>query len=122
MVFSRFVRAILSHFHVLWDVLHQSYWIIGSTAGALIGSLLSFNTKGIDFSMTALFIVVFIEQWKGTKNHLSAVLGVAASVMCLLLFGADRFLIPSMIEITVILAVMRKFMDKKEEGKENENE
>ncbi len=72
--------------------------------------------------MTALFIVVFIEQWKGTKNHLSAVLGVAASVMCLLLFGADRFLIPSMIEITVILAVMRKFMDKKEEGKENENE
>lgn len=104
------------------SLMNQSYWIIGSTMGALVGSLLSFNTKGIDFSMTALFIVVFIEQWKGTRNHLSAVLGVAASVMCLLLFGSERFLIPSMIEITVILAVMGKFADKKEEGKETEDE
>lgn len=104
------------------SLMNQSYWIIGSTAGALIGSFLSFNTKGIDFSMTALFIVVFIEQWKGTRNHLSALLGVGASVMCLLLFGADRFLIPSMIVIMVVLAVLRKIPDKKEDEKENENE
>lgn len=98
------------------SLMNQSYWIIGSTAGALIGSHLSFNTEGIDFSMTALFIVVFIEQWKGTKNHLSAVIGVAASVICLLLFGADGFLIPSMLAITAALTVLRKILDKKEEG------
>lgn len=104
------------------SLMNQSYWVIGCTAGAFIGSLLSFNTAGIDFSMTALFIVVFIEQWKSTKNHLSAVTGVAASVMCLLIFGADGFLIPSMVEITIILTVLRKVPVRKEEGKEDENE
>ena len=68
----------------------QSYWIIGSVAGALTGSLLNFNTSGIEFSMTALFIVVFVEQWKSTSNHISAVIGVASSVVCLLIFGPDR--------------------------------
>lgn len=101
------------------SLMNQSYWIIGSTAGALIGSLLTFNTTGIDFSMTALFIVVFVEQWKGTKNHLSALIGVAASVICLLLFGADNFLIPSMLAITAVLTILRKILDKKEDGKED---
>lgn len=90
------------------SLLNQSYWIAGSVAGAVIGSLLVFNTAGIEFSMTALFIVVFIEQWKGTSHHVSALTGVAASLLCLLVFGAERFLIPSMLAITAALTVFRK--------------
>ena len=104
------------------SLMNQSYWVIGSTAGALIGSLLVFNTAGIDFSMTALFIVVFVEQWKGAENHLSAVIGVTVSVICLLIFGPDSFLIPSMIAIAAVLTALRKILDKKEDGEGNENE
>ena len=75
--------------------------------GALTGQLLPVGFTGIDFSMTALFLVVFTEQWKSTKDHRSAIAGVAASVLCLLVFGPSSFLIPSMISITVILTVMR---------------
>ena len=104
------------------SLMNQSYWVIGSTAGALIGSLLVFNTAGIDFSMTALFIVVFVEQWKSAENHLSAVIGVTVSVICLLIFGPDSFLIPSMIAIAAVLTALRKILDKKEAGEGNENE
>ena len=104
------------------SLMNQSYWVIGSTAGALIGSLLVFNTAGIDFSMTALFIVVFVEQWKSAENHLSAVIGVTVSVICLLIFGPDSFLIPSMIAIAAVLTALRKILDKKEDGEGNENE
>lgn len=104
------------------SLMNQSYWVIGSTAGALIGSLLVFNTAGIDFSMTALFIVVFVEQWKSAENHLSAVIGVTVSLACLLIFGPDSFLIPSMIAIAAVLTAARKILDKKEAGEGNENE
>ena len=90
----------------------QCYWVIGSVAGSLIGSLITFNTAGIEFSMTALFIVVFVEQWKSTSNHLSALIGVAISIICLLLFGGDSFLIPAMIMITLVLTLCRKILDK----------
>lgn len=96
----------------------QCYWVIGSTLGALIGSILNFNTAGIEFSMTALFVVVFVEQWKSTSNHLSALIGVITSVICLLIFGPDSFLIPAMISITVILTLCRKVLDKAENDKE----
>ena len=75
--------------------------------GSVLGIVLNINTEGFDFSMTALFLVVFTEQWMSTKDHRSAVAGVAASVICLLIFGASAFLIPSMISITVILTLMR---------------
>lgn len=104
------------------SLMNQSYWVIGSTAGALIGSLLVFNTAGIDFSMTALFIVVFVEQWKSAENHLSAVIGVTVSLACLLIFGPDSFLIPSMIAIAAVLTAARKILDKKGDGEGNENE
>lgn len=89
----------------------QSYWVIGSVTGSLIGSILSFNTAGIEFSMTALFIVVFVEQWKSASSHISAIIGAVASVVCLLLFGPDSFLIPSMITITAALTVLRKVLE-----------
>ena len=105
----------------LLTLLNQSYWIIGSAVGSLLGSLITFNTAGIEFSMTALFLVVFVDQWKSVKDHTGAVVGVGVSVACLLIFGAENFLIPTMIAITVILTVLRKKLSiqesKEEEGK-----
>ena len=91
----------------LVSLLNQFYWVFGSVIGSVLGSVLNINTEGIDFSMTALFLVVFTEQWTSTKDHRSAIAGVTASVICLLVFGPSAFLIPSMISITVILTVMR---------------
>ena len=71
-------------------------------------ALLPFDTTGIEFSMTALFVTVFVEQWLTTKNHWPALVGLACSVLCLVLFGADNFLIPTMIAITLALLFMRK--------------
>lgn len=101
------------------SLLDQSYWVIGSTLGGLIGSMLTFNTAGIDFSMTALFIVVFIEQWKSTRNHASALIGVTVSLVCLLIFGGDNFLIPSMAAITAVLTLLRGRLEQKESGEKN---
>ncbi|MDO5390543.1 MAG: AzlC family ABC transporter permease [Eubacteriales bacterium] len=99
-------------------LLNQCYWITGSVVGSLIGSLITFNTAGIEFSMTALFLVVFVDQWKSVKDHTSAVVGVGTSVACLLICGAERFLIPTMIAITVILTILRKKLDAQETKKE----
>ena len=105
-------------YYFLVSLFDQVYWVIGSVIGSAIGSVLNFNTAGIDFSMTALFLVVFVEQWKSTKDHASAITGVAASVVCLLIFGAGNFVIPAMISITVILLLMRKFRKDSEEAAE----
>lgn len=104
----------------LVSLFSQCYWITGSVIGSLLGTMLNFNTAGIDFSMTALFLVVFVEQWRSTKKHASAIVGVAASLVCLLMFGADNFLIPAMISITVLLTGLRKQLDSRKEG-EGEN-
>ena len=98
------------------SLFNQCYWVIGSLAGNLIGSAISFNSAGIDFAMTALFVTIFVEQWLSTKNHLPAVIGVAASVVCLLIFGQEHFLIPSMIAITVLLTFGKKLLEKREGG------
>ena len=86
----------------------QSYWILGCVLGSLIGTILPFDTAGIDFSMTALFVTVFVEQWLTTKNHWPAIIGLAASVLCLMIFGPDSFLLPTMIIITVALLFINK--------------
>ena len=76
--------------------------------GSLLGSVIPFNTEGIDFALTALFITVFVEQWLDSKKHSPALIGVGASVICLLIFGSESFLIPSMIIITALLVIIRK--------------
>lgn len=108
-------------YYLLISFFNQCYWVAGSVTGSLVGSLLTFNTEGIEFAMTALFLVVFTEQWKSTKNHISAVTGVAASVVCLVIFGPDRFVIPAMAAITVLLTLMRGCFEKKEKaGQKND--
>lgn len=94
------------------SLMDQSYWVLGSFLGCLLGSALTFNTEGIDFSMTALFVVIMVEQWEKTKQHIPAVLGIVVSVICLLIFGVSNFLIPSMIGITVGLFVMKAVITK----------
>ena len=105
-----------SFFVSLFD---QCYWITGSLIGSILGSVITFNTAGIDFSMTALFVTVFVEQWLTTKNHLPAIAGLLCSIGCLLIFGADNFLIPTMIAITIVLSLCKNVMDT-EGGAENE--
>ena len=102
----RFLVAILDH----------AYWIIGSIIGAFIGGVLPFDTTGIDFSMTALFLVVMVEQWRSTRDHTPALVGLGVSLVCLLIFGSSNFLIPSMIGITVALTLLRGTMEKRKEA------
>ncbi|MBQ9418882.1 MAG: AzlC family ABC transporter permease, partial [Synergistaceae bacterium] len=83
------------------------YWTIGSVTGALLGQILPFDPKGIDFALTSLFITICVEQWLSSENHYPAFIGFAASVLCLVIFGRDNFLIPSMIAITISLFVLR---------------
>jgi len=90
------------------SVFDQIWWVGGSVLGGILGSALRFNTEGIDFALTALFLTVFVEQWCSTKNHLPAVIGVLASVISLLIFGADSFLIPAMAAILVLLSLNPK--------------
>ena len=91
------------------SLLNQFYWILGTVIGSVMGSKISFNTKGIDFALTALFLTVFIEQWIKNKNHFPAVTGVFISIICLIIFGQSNFLIPSMFIIaTIVLLNMRK--------------
>lgn len=92
---------------------NQIYWILGSTVGALFGTMIKFSTEGIEFVMTSMFVVIFIEQWKKDKNHLSALLGLGVSVISLLIFGADNFIIPSMIGIFAVLTLSKKHLEGK---------
>lgn len=84
------------------------YWVSGTVLGSLAGSLIPMNYEGIDFVLTALFVTIFVEQWLSTKNHLPAIIGVVSTLVCLLLFGKDVFLIPSMVVIALLLTLMRK--------------
>ena len=98
------------------SLLDQFYWVVGCVAGALLGSVLPFDTTGIDFSMTALFLVVMVEQWRSTRDHTPALVGLGVSLVCLLIFGSSNFLIPSMIGITVALTLLRGTMERRKEA------
>ena len=84
------------------------YWVAGTVLGALAGTLLPINYEGVDFALTALFVTIFVEQWLSTKNHWPAIIGVAVTALCLILFGTEIFLIPSMLIIAASLTLLRK--------------
>lgn len=89
------------------SLLDHIYWVTGGIIGALLGQVLKFDTRGIDFALTALFVSICVEQWLNNENHIPALTGFIVSIMCLVIFGADNFLIPAMIIITVMLFVLR---------------
>ena len=94
------------------SIMNQSYWVIGSVIGSLAGTLIPFNSEGIDFAMTALFVVIFVEQWMDKKNRVPEVIGVAAAFVCLQIFGADNFVLPSMLLIVLLLFVGRTRLER----------
>ena len=94
-------------FYFFVTLLNHFYWFSGSTLGGIFGGLIQFDTEGLDFVMTAMFVVIFLEQWLKDQNHTSALAGIGASVACLLLFGADDFMIPAMLAILGVLTLLR---------------
>lgn len=95
------------------SLFNQSYWIIGSVLGGLLGPLLPFDSTGMDFAMTALFVVIFVEQWQSAKNRIPALLGLGITLVCLILLGPTAFVIPSMVLITLSLAALRPVLEVK---------
>ena len=93
-------------------VLNQFYWVLGATLGGIFGSFIVFNTEGLEFVMTALFVVIFLEQWLKEKNHTSAIAGLAISVLCLIFFGKEDFIIPAMLGILGVMTLLRKPLEK----------
>mgnify|MGYP002510949875 CR=1 FL=1 len=94
-------------------LLNHFYWVFGATLGGIFGSLIHFNTEGIEFVMTAMFVVIFLEQWMKEKNHVSALVGVGISLLCLTAFGADDFIIPAMAGILGVLTLLKRSLDKR---------
>lgn len=103
----------------LWvTLLNQLYWVSGSTLGGVLGSFLTFNTKGLDFVMTAMFVVIFLEQWRKDKKHTSQWVGLGAAVGCLLAFGSEHFLIPTM--ACILAGLSGTWMNQSRKGKQHD--
>lgn len=98
-------------FYFWISFLNYFYWINASLLGGLMGGLISFNTKGLDFALTALFVVIFIEGWKVQANRIPGLIGMSCSVIALLIWGADHFIIPSMVCILAVLTLTRRTLE-----------
>ena len=95
------------NYYLAVTLMNQIYWVVGCVLGSAAGSIIPFDTTGIDFAMTALFAVLVIEQWKTHKNHIPAMLGFVITIAALYIFGADSFLIPALIVMSVVLLCMQ---------------
>lgn len=93
------------------SLFNHIYWVTGSLAGAVAGTLVRFNSEGVEFALTALFLTIFLEQWLTNKNHIPALTGVTVSVICLLIFGSENFLIPAMLVIALLLCLYKEKPD-----------
>ena len=93
-------------------MLNQIYWVAGATIGGIFGSFIPFDTKGIEFVMTALFVVIFLENWLKEKDHSASVIGLFISFICLMIFKGTNFIIPSMIIILSVLTLLRGRLQK----------
>lgn len=100
-------------YYFLTSIFNQCYWVTGSVIGVLLGMIIPFDVTGIDFSLTALFLTIVVEQWLSSKDHSSAIIGFACSIICLIVFDSSNFLIPTMILITIVLTVLKYIRDKK---------
>lgn len=101
-----------SWFMFFVTILNHIYWFSGATIGAIFGSLISFSTEGLDFAMTAMFVVIFIEQWRKDRQHIGALIGLGCSLIALWIFGAGDFLLPAMAAILALLTIARRPIDR----------
>jgi len=97
-------------------LLNQIYWVAGAVIGSLAATAIPFDSTGIDFAMTALFLVLFIEMWMSRSNRMSELLGLSAAVVCLIVFGASNFVLPTMLLIVAVILVCRKRFEAEEGG------
>lgn len=98
---------------MLWiSFLDYASWVLSAALGGIFGSLLSFETKGIDFAMTSMFVVIFLEQFLNDTQHLTAYIGFAAAIVCLMLFGPNSFIIPTMLGILAMVTLFRKQIER----------
>lgn len=102
-------------FMLFVNLLDQIYWVFGATMGGIFGSFIHFSTEGLGFVMTAMFVVIFLEQWLKEKNHAGSMLGLGLSLGALLIFGKDNFIIPAMAAILVVLTMLRPRLEKEGE-------
>lgn len=103
-------------FYFFVTLFNHFYWFIGASLGGLFGSFLNFNMEGLEFVMTALLVVIFLENWMKEKNHTSSLLGLALSFICVLIFGSSNFIIPSMLCILGVLTLLRGTLSRLEES------
>lgn len=101
-------------FMLFVTLLNYAYWVLGATLGGIFGSFLPMDTTGIEFVMTALFTVILLDQWKQQRQHTPAIIGVLASLVCLVIFGKDTFILPAMASILVLLIMQKKHLYKEE--------
>ena len=105
-------------FYFCVALLDQSYWVLGSVIGGVAGALIPFSTEGVDFAMTALFVVIAVDQWKAYKKHLPALIGGGVTVVFLIvlgsLFGQDQMLLISLGVIVLLLLILRERLEEKE--------
>lgn len=110
---ARIPEGIDRGWFMFWvTLLNQLYWVGGATLGGLLGSLLTFDTRGLDFVMTAMFVVIFLEQLLHERKHYAACIGMLSAVVCLNVFGADSFMVPTMGMILAILVFGRRYLEK----------
>ncbi|WP_404826311.1 ABC transporter permease family protein [Priestia flexa] len=115
MVFNLPISLVIyNHFLFFITLLNHCYWVLGSALGSIFGSFITFSTEGIEFVMTALFVVIFMEQWKKGKQYQSALIGVGFSSISLFVFDPSSFIIPAMILILAVLTLIRKPVQKAE--------
>ncbi len=93
-------------------LLNHFYWVSGATVGGLVGQVLDFNTEGLDFVMTAMFIAIFMDQFMKEKKKYTGLIGIGATMVCLIIFGKDSFMIPSMLLILVLLTIFKRPIEK----------
>ena len=84
-------------------LLRHCYWMAATVAGAVLGQLIPFELEGIDFCMTALFVIIFMDQWKKASSHIPALAGLTCGIVCLMIFGQSSFILPALLLVSGIL-------------------
>ena len=100
-------------FYFVVSFFDYTYWVVGTALGAVLGQFIPFDTTGIDFAMTALFLVILVGQWEKEKSHISTLGGLGISLVCLVVFGADRFILASMVGIVLFLTLLRQPIERR---------